>query len=164
MCQQTGENRAREEGFTRRRCRCRSGWCLWGSPCPWRSPATGARKPAPLPSEVPSRVKPKPRHILASCGKPYRTRGGNKKTVRISTQLATQLYPKSWVKSRRGLGWIRDSTSCHRDYSELQVSTRILGRRTAPFPTFPYSSPRPAWLLPKILVLTAASPRRRRRG
>ena len=34
----------------------------------------------------------------------------------------------------------------------MQVSSRILGRRTAPFPTFPYSSPRPAWRYPKILV------------
>ena len=29
------------------------------------------------------------------------------------------------------------------------VSTRILGRRTAPLPTFPYSSPRPAWFYPR---------------
>ena len=28
-----------------------------------------------------------------------------------------------------------------------------MGRRTAPFPTFPYSYPRPAWFYPKILVL-----------
>ena len=33
------------------------------------------------------------------------------------------------------------------------ISTRILGRRTAPSPTFPYSCPRPAWRYPKILVL-----------
>ena len=32
--------------------------------------------------------------------------------------------------------------------------TRILGRRTAPYPTFPYSYPRPAWFYPNILVLT----------
>ena len=44
-----------------------------------------------------------------------------------------------------------------------QVSTRILGRRTAHFPTIPYSSPRPAWL-PKILVLTRSSPSPRRAG
>ena len=30
------------------------------------------------------------------------------------------------------------------DTAAEQVSTRILGRRTAPFPTFPYSFPRPA--------------------
>ena len=34
-------------------------------------------------------------------------------------------------------------------FSERQVSTRILGRRTAPFPTFPNSSPRPAWFNPR---------------
>ena len=31
--------------------------------------------------------------------------------MRIST-LATQIYPKSWSKIWRGLGWMRDSTSC----------------------------------------------------
>ena len=35
-----------------------------------------------------------------------------------------------------------------------QARTRILSRRTAPFPPFPHSLPRPAWLYPKILVLT----------
>ena len=39
----------------------------------------------------------------------------------------------------------------------LQVSTRILGRHTAPFTTLPYSLPRPAWLHPNILVLTRKS-------
>ena len=33
------------------------------------------------------------------------------------------------------------------------ISTVISGRRTAPFPTLSYSSPRPAWCYPKILVL-----------
>ena len=40
--------------------------------------------------------------------------------------------------------------------TSLQISTRILGRRTAPFPPFLNSQPRPAWFYPKILVLTRA--------
>ena len=36
----------------------------------------------------------------------------------------------------------------------VQVSTRILGRRTAPFFPISYFQPRPAWVHPKILVLT----------
>ena len=61
--------------------------------------------------EVRSRIKPKPRQILAPCGKPHRTRGGNNsETVRIST-LATQICPKSRFNSWRGLALIRDRTS-----------------------------------------------------
>ena len=44
----------------------------------------------------------------------------------------------------------RDEASPREDY---EVNTRILGRRTAAFPTFPHSYPRPAWFYPKILVL-----------
>ena len=39
-------------------------------------------------------------------------------------------------------------------YYPVQVSTRILGKRTAPPLTFSYSCPRPAWFYPKILILT----------
>ena len=39
--------------------------------------------------------------------------------------------------------------------SACQVSTRILGRRTAPFPPFLYSLPRPAWFYPNILVVVS---------
>ena len=35
-----------------------------------------------------------------------------------------------------------------------QVSTRILGMRTAPFPPSLINYPHPAWVYPKILVLT----------
>ena len=35
----------------------------------------------------------------------------------------------------------------------LQVSTRILGKRTAPLLAFSYFYPRPAWFHPNILVL-----------
>ena len=40
--------------------------------------------------------------------------------MRIST-LATQIDPKSRVKSRRGLGWIRDSTSVGWDGGQTYV-------------------------------------------
>ena len=50
---------------------------------------------------------------MAPCGKPYYYKEPKEiRTVRIST-LATQIYLKSRYKSRRGLGWIRDSTSEH---------------------------------------------------
>ena len=42
-------------------------------------------------TEVLSRFQPKPRQILALCGKPCRTRGRNKKLC----IFATQIYPKS---------------------------------------------------------------------
>ena len=35
------------------------------------------------------------------------------------------------------------------DEAPCQVSTRILGRRTAPFSDFPHSRPRPAWFVPQ---------------
>ena len=39
-----------------------------------------------------------------------------------------------------------------------EVSTRILGRRTAPFPPFFISNRAPAWSYPKIVVLTTWAP------
>ena len=38
------------------------------------------------------------------------------------------------------------------------ISTRILGRRTAPFLPFLIPQPRPAWFNTKILVLTTIAP------
>ena len=47
----------------------------------------------------------------------------------------------------------------HLRYGALLVLARILGRHMAPFSlfTFPYSSPRPAWCYPNILVLVESA-------
>ena len=67
---------------------------------------SGARQPELLirrskqqqsPGEVLSCIQPKPRQILASCGNPYRTLGGNKKPC-VFPRLRLRLTPKAGTK------------------------------------------------------------------
>ena len=68
---------------------------------------TGSASPLPKCYLV---SKPKPHQILAPCRKPYTTRGVNEKPC-IFPRSRLRFTQKSRYKSRRGLGWIRDSTS-----------------------------------------------------
>ena len=59
-----------------------------------------------------------------------------------------------WLADPRAVSWIaahnlsRPGDTPAQTSARLQVSTRILGRRAAPLPTFSYSLPRPAWCYP----------------
>ena len=66
-------------------------------------------------------------------------------TLFLNKIILTELHGDIQV-----LGGLQMTTTC---VLRFPISTRILGRRTAPFSTCPHSSPRPAWCHPNILVL-----------
>ena len=76
---------------------------------PQKTPDLGNEQHAADPSlKCDLESNPEPRWILAPCGKPYRTRGGNKKPLCVSPRSRLRFTLKSRCESRRGLGWIRD--------------------------------------------------------
>ena len=80
---------------------------------------------------------------LDVCGK---CSGGSTRRmgIRVSSQCRSDCLP-----SRMDCAGL-----CNGKARPERISTRILGSRTTIFPPFSYFSSRPAWLYPKILVLT----------